>query len=155
MAICSPAATAPAMQPTAAQDCRRQYAPSIWGDFFISYESCTQEELLSMQEKAHAMKEEVRQILLAAAAASSCDDDLVQKLELVDALQRLGVDYHFKKEIDDLLLAVYGDNDGGSDDLYTASLRFYLLRKHGYAVSSGKKLFHCFIIYADTNYELL
>jgi hypothetical protein len=142
------------MQPTAAQDCRRQYAPSIWGDFFISYKPCTQEELLSMQEKAHTMKEEVRQILLAVAAASSCDDDLVQKLELVDTLQRLGVDYHFKKEIDDMLLAVYGDKDGGSDNLYTAALRFYLLRKHGYGVTSGKKLFHYFIIYADTNYEL-
>jgi hypothetical protein len=143
------------MQPTAAQDCRRQYAPSIWGEFFISYQPCTQEELLSMQEKAQAMKEEVRQILLAAAASSSSwGDDLVQKLELVDALQRLGVDYHFKKEIDDLLLAVYADEDGGSDDLYTASLRFYLLRKHGYAVTSGKKLFHYLILYSDTNYEL-
>jgi hypothetical protein len=43
-----------------------------------------------MQEKAHTMKEEVREILVAVAAASSCDDDLVQKLELVDTLQRLG-----------------------------------------------------------------
>jgi hypothetical protein len=142
------------MQPTAAQDCRRQYAPSIWGDFFISYKPCTREELLSMHEKAHTMKEKVRQILLAVAAASSCDDDLVQKLELIDTLQRLGVDYHFKKEIDDLLLAIYGDKDGGSDNLYTASLRFYLLRKQRYAVTSGKKLFHYFIVYAHTNYEL-
>lgn len=139
MAICSAAATAPATQSAAEQDCRRQYAPSVWGDFFISYEPCTTEELLSMQEKARALKEEVRRIVLAA----SNDDDLVRKLELVDALQRLGVDYHFKKEIDVLLLAVYGDEDGGSNDLYVASLRFYLLRKHGYTVSSGKK-FTCY-----------
>ncbi|RCV30091.1 hypothetical protein SETIT_6G066400v2 [Setaria italica] len=137
MAICSAAATAPVTQ-SAAEDCRRQYGPSVWGDFFISYEPCTPEELLSMQEKARALKEEVRRIVLAAAAAAAASDDhdLVRKLELVDALQRLGVDYHFKKEIDVLLLAVYGDEDGGSNDLYVASLRFYLLRKHGYIVSS-------------------
>lgn len=144
MAICSAAATAPVTQ-SAAEDCRRQYGPSVWGDFFISYEPCTPEELLSMQEKARALKEEVRRIVLAAAAAAAASDDhdLVRKLELVDALQRLGVDYHFKKEIDVLLLAVYGDEDGGSNDLYVASLRFYLLRKHGYIVSSGKK-FTCY-----------
>ncbi|CAL5004164.1 unnamed protein product [Urochloa decumbens] len=45
-------------------------------------------------------------------------------------------DYHYKKEIDELLRAVYDDKDGGSDDLYATSLRFYLLRKHGYTVSS-------------------
>jgi hypothetical protein len=36
--------------------------------------------------------------------------------------------------------AIYNDkDDGDSYDLYITSLRFYLLRKHGYAVSSGKK----------------
>jgi hypothetical protein len=143
MAICSPTDTTPAMQSSAAEeDCRRLYAPSVWGDFFISYEPCTPEELLSMQEKADALKEEVRRIVLAAAG----DDDLVRKLELVDALQRLGVDYHFKKEIDDLLLAVHGDEDGECDDVYAASLRFYLLRKHGYAVTCGEKfMFTCLV----------
>ncbi|PAN33468.2 hypothetical protein PAHAL_6G029600 [Panicum hallii] len=115
--ICSPAA--PAMpQAAAEQDCRRRYAPSVWGDFFITYQPCTPEELHSMQEKARAMKEEVRRTLLAAADASG-DDGLVRKLELVDALQWLGVDYHYKEEIDALLRAV-----------------FYLLRKHGCAVTS-------------------
>ena len=124
----------------AEQACRRQYPPSVWGDFFLTHEPCTQEELLSMQVKAQAMKEEVRRIVLAAAAS----DQLSVKLDLVDALQRLGVDYHYRKEIDDLLHAVY--NDVNRDDapasagheLYVTSLRFYLLRKHGFNVSSGK-----------------
>jgi (-)-germacrene D synthase len=102
--ICSPAA--PAIPLAAAeQDCRRRYAPSVWGDFFITYQPCTLEELHSMQEKARAMKKEVRRTLLAAADASG-DDGLVRKLELVDALQRLGVDYHYEEEIDALLRAV-------------------------------------------------
>lgn len=91
-----------------------------------------------MKEKASAKKEEVRQIVLDAASM-----DLARKLDLVDVLQRLGVDYHFKEEIDELLQSVFHDKDGGSDDLYLTSLRFYLLRKHGYAVSSGKKLILC------------
>ena len=88
----------------------------------------------------------MRRILLAAdaAAVTSGDDDLVaRKLELVDALQRLGVDYHYKEEIDALLRAVHEDHhdhgaSASSHDLYVTSLRFYLLRKHGYTVSSGK-----------------
>lgn len=88
-----------------------------------------------MEEKASAKKEEVRQIVLDAASM-----DLARKLDLVDVLQRLGVDYHFKEETDELLKSVFDDKDGGSDDLYLTSLRFYLHRKHGYAVSSGKKL---------------
>ncbi|WVZ54584.1 hypothetical protein U9M48_005358, partial [Paspalum notatum var. saurae] len=122
----------------AEQACRRQYPPSVWGDFFLTHEPCTQEELLSMQVKAQAMKEEVRRIVLAAAATAS--DQLSVKLDLVDALQRLGVDYHYRKEIDDLLRAVYDDKQqveaASADDLYVTSLRFYLLRKHGYTVSS-------------------
>ncbi|XP_062192109.1 (E)-beta-caryophyllene synthase-like [Phragmites australis] len=110
----------------------RPYTPSPWGDFFLTHQPCTPAELLSMKEKAQARKEEVRRILLDAAASS----DLARKLDLVDALQRLGVDYHYKKEIDELLRAVYDDKDGASDDLYVTSLRFYLLRKHGYTVCS-------------------
>jgi hypothetical protein len=42
------------------------------------------------------------------------------------------MDYHYKKQIDELLCSVYEDEDGGSDNLYITSLRFYLIRKHGY-----------------------
>jgi len=88
-------------------------------------------QLLSMKERAQIKEEEVRRIILEIAASSN----LAQKLELVDTL--IGVDYHYKKEINDLLCSIYNDEDGGSDDLYVTSLRFYLLRKHGYTVSAG------------------
>jgi hypothetical protein len=87
-----------------------------------------------MKERAQRKKEEVRQIILETVASSN----LIRKLELVDTLlQQIGVDYHYKEEINDLLRSVYDDKDGGSDNLYITSLRFYLLRKHGYGVSSG------------------
>ncbi|KAK3120986.1 hypothetical protein QOZ80_8BG0644380 [Eleusine coracana subsp. coracana] len=85
-----------------------------------------------MKERALAMKEKVRQTILDSTA--SCD--MIHKLELVDTLQRIGLDYHYKTEIHELLRHVYDDSDGGYDDLYVTSLRFYLLRKHGYTVSS-------------------
>ena len=84
-----------------------------------------------MKERAQIKEEEVRRIILEIVASSN----LVQKLELVDTLQRIGVDYHYKKEISDLLCSIYKDEDGGSYDLYITSLRFYLLRKHGYTIS--------------------
>ena len=92
----------------------------------LSFFYCMQ--LLSTKERAQ-IEEEVRRIILEIAASSN----LAQKLELVDTL--IGVDYHYKKEINDLLCSIYNDEDGGSDDLYITSLRFYLLRKHGYTIS--------------------
>ncbi|KAG2641123.1 (E)-beta-caryophyllene synthase-like isoform X4 [Panicum virgatum] len=114
----------------------RSYTPSIWGDFFLQHQPCTPSQLLSMEERAWSKQEEVRRILLDTIAASS--ELVVRKLELVDTLQRIGVDYHFRKEIDELLRDIHGSQrEGGHDDeLYLVSLRFYLLRKHGYNVSS-------------------
>jgi (-)-germacrene D synthase len=91
---------------------------------------------LSMKERAKVKEQQVRQIIQETMASSN----LLRKLELVDTLQRLGVDYRYYEEIDQLLRSVYDDGDkdgGGSDDLYLTSLRFYLLRKHGYTTSSG------------------
>lgn len=62
--------------------------------------------------------------------------DLPPKLELVDTLQRLGLDYHYEEEIDDLLRGIRDADDEGCD-LHTTALRFYLLRKQGYHVSPG------------------
>jgi (-)-germacrene D synthase len=102
-----------------------------------------------MKTRAHARKEAVRQRILDAASS----DSLIRKLELVDTLQRIGVDYHYEQEIDELLRQVYNDvdKDGGyDDDLYVTSLRFCLLRKHGYNVSSGKDQAQLHVCYTVT-----
>ncbi|XVE80840.1 hypothetical protein DITRI_Ditri15bG0012800 [Diplodiscus trichospermus] len=58
-----------------------------------------------------------------------------QKLHFIDAVQRLGVAYHFEKEIEEALKNIYHDrNDIESDDLYTTAVRFRLLREHGFNV---------------------
>ncbi|OEL32971.1 hypothetical protein BAE44_0006010, partial [Dichanthelium oligosanthes] len=114
----------------AEQDCRRQYTLSVWGDFFLTYQPCTTEELLSMEKKAQARKEEVRWILLDAGTS----DDLARKLDHVDELERLGVDYQYK-DTHELLCAVYHDKDGGSSDLYVTLLRFYPLHENVFQVT--------------------
>ncbi|CAN6180495.1 unnamed protein product [Urochloa humidicola] len=115
----------------------RPYTPSIWGDFFLKHQPCTPSQLLSMKESARIKQEKVRQIILDTGASSELD----RKLELVDTLQRIGVDYHYKREIDELLRDIHGtqheeEEEGCDDKLYVVSLRFYLLRKHGYNISS-------------------
>ncbi|GJN39709.1 hypothetical protein PR202_gb28844 [Eleusine coracana subsp. coracana] len=84
-----------------------------------------------MKTRADVKKEVVRWTILDAATSYG----LIQKMELIDTLQRIGVDYHYKKEIHELLRDIYYDTDGGSDDLCITSLRFYFLRKHGYKIS--------------------
>nr|QBA83585.1 terpene synthase family protein [Chrysopogon zizanioides] len=126
------ASSSPVPLVTQVQRKPQTFTPSPWGDFFLHHVPCTPSQFLSMKERAQRKKEEVRQIILENFASSN----LVRKLELVDTLQRIGVDYHYKEEIDNLLHSIFDDKDGGSDNLYITSLRFYLLRKHGYGVSS-------------------
>nr|WNI01950.1 terpene synthase [Psidium guajava] len=60
----------------------------------------------------------------------------VAKLEFIDTVQRLGLGYHFKTEIKNTLGSIYNNTEDTqlSDNLYAASLRFRLLRQHGYNV---------------------
>ena len=72
--------------------------------------------------------EEVRNMLM------TVDDCPEQKLHLIDAIQRLGLAYHFESEIDGVLQHMFhGDvvPDEEDDDVYTAALRFRLLRQQG------------------------
>ncbi|CAM0907199.1 unnamed protein product [Alopecurus aequalis] len=108
----------------------RLHHPTLWGDFFLGFKPCTPTQCQSMNNKAEVLKEEVRRTIL-----DSGSTDLRLKLELVDTLQRLGLDYHYKKEIDDFLCGIHDAGDE-AHDLHTTALRFYLLRKRGFNVSS-------------------
>lgn len=90
-----------------------------------------------LKQHVQQLKEEVRKMLVTA------DDDSVQKLHLIDAIQRLGVAYHFESEIDEALKHVFDGSvvSAEEEDVYTASLRFRLLRQQGYNASCGES-FH-------------
>ncbi|KAL6201059.1 hypothetical protein ACLB2K_024774 [Fragaria x ananassa] len=59
--------------------------------------------------------------------------DALEGLNMIDAVQRLGIDYHFQQEIDEILhnqMSIVS----ACDDLHEVALRFRLLRQHGYFV---------------------
>ncbi|KAM1525386.1 hypothetical protein ACFX1Q_010608 [Malus domestica] len=61
-------------------------------------------------------------------------ENVSQKLDLIDDIQRLGVSYHFGNEIEEILQNIHGSSYD-LDDLCTAALHFRLLRQQGYNVS--------------------
>ncbi|THG05382.1 hypothetical protein TEA_015467 [Camellia sinensis var. sinensis] len=70
----------------------------------------------------------------------AANDQPSQKLNFIDAIQRLGVCYHFESEIEAALQHIYETDydhhdDKGNDDLYTVALSFWLLRQQGYPIS--------------------
>ncbi|KAL3571175.1 hypothetical protein D5086_028424 [Populus alba] len=106
------------------------FHPSIWGDQFISHLPKDKvREAIELQE-IEKLREQFKRELLAAASNSS------QQLDLIDAIQRLGVAYHFETEIEEALQHIYNNRiDMEDDDLYNTALGFRLLRQHGYNVS--------------------
>lgn len=141
------------------------FQPSMWGDRFLDYTpdpkvSYTYDricngkyyiELLiynvridmqvieSQQEMAEELKKEINRELL-----QSLGDHkpLKEQLCLIDSIERLGVGYHFDKEILDALRRIHEMSDSSSsDDLFLTSLRFRLLRQHGFRVSCGMCIF--------------
>ena len=73
------------------------------------------------------------------ATSSSLD-----KLEMIDSMQRLGFAYHFEDEINEALKTIYNNRiqlRSGThktlEDLYAVALEFRLLRKHGYDINQG------------------
>ncbi|PRQ33701.1 putative lyase [Rosa chinensis] len=123
--------TSQAQRPNTIADVKRpsaNYTPSIWGDHFLSY--ATMEVDIKLEQHVRQLKEEVKKMLMDPLKSPS------QQLNLIDDIQRLGVSYHFKNEIDGILKQIHHNYSYGSeDDLYTTALRFRLLRQQGCNVS--------------------
>ncbi|XP_052173594.1 terpene synthase 10-like [Diospyros lotus] len=107
------------------------YQPPIWDRHYL--QSLSSEYTGDGYGKRSAeLKEAVRRMM------TEKTEDPLEKLELIDAVQRLGVSYHFRDEIRSTLELMTMNNDGGlivSDwsskgDLYAAALHFRLLRQH-------------------------
>lgn len=66
-------------------------------------------------------------------------EDPTRNLDFIDAIQRLGVSYHFEEEIEEFLQKTHANLDGfikdSANNLHEISLCFRLLRQHGYQVS--------------------
>ncbi|XP_047977602.1 (-)-germacrene D synthase-like [Salvia hispanica] len=109
------------------------YVPSVWKDHFLAYTNHVTEISATDKEMLEKQKVEVKKLL------AQTPDDSALKMELINAIQRLGVAYHFSEEIDDSLSKIHQNYDTQSskdkDNIGVLALRFRLLRQHGYRVS--------------------
>ncbi|XP_010258444.1 PREDICTED: (-)-germacrene D synthase-like [Nelumbo nucifera] len=107
------------------------FHPSIWGDRFTTY-TCDNMTLDACNKQAEGLKEEVRCMLMNSTNGPS------EILSLIDTIQRLGLAYHFEREIDEILehmlVTHVGYFNGVDDDLHTIALWFRLLRQNGYNI---------------------
>ncbi|CAN6319909.1 unnamed protein product [Urochloa humidicola] len=111
------------------------FEPCAWGDFFITYAPpLTQELEETMRMRADQLKGELRRRVFEAAGGEAMS--VADTVTLVDTLERLGIDNHFRKEIDAALRRVISSEsvDSGFSDLRVVALRFRLLRQHGFWV---------------------
>ncbi|GAB2227624.1 hypothetical protein Droror1_Dr00009450 [Drosera rotundifolia] len=137
MSLCAASSVSlPASKPDNANVIRRtgNFHPTLWGDRFSTYAG--DDKVISMwQEEADKLKVKVRKMLM---DRNSTENTRYNgKLNLIDAVQRLGLSYHFEEEINEILehIFVHGDNSIGDSDLHQTALMFRLLRQHGYRVS--------------------
>ncbi|XP_027342115.1 probable terpene synthase 2 [Abrus precatorius] len=115
-----------------------KFPPSIWGDAFLQYDSQSLEvdDNMKQQMQMQMQNEEVKKMFL-----SSSNNNILQKLNFIDSLQRLGVSYHFQHEIDKSLKQIHNTftNDNSIEEescLHCLALLFRLLRQGGYHISS-------------------
>ncbi|CAL5435373.1 unnamed protein product [Camellia sinensis] len=105
------------------------YQPPIWDYDYV--QSLNSKYVGDVYEKRAAKLKEDVKIMLEKVA----DEDPLDALEMVDDVQRLGVFYHFKDEIERVLERIYKMNDKcNNEDLHATALKFRLLRQHGYNV---------------------
>lgn len=111
------------------------YHPDLWGDRFLNYTPPDQVTQHRNEQEANELKEGVRQNLV------SVIKDPKERLVFIDAIEQLGVAYHFEEDFESILEQVYDkyhddqDKYKDNDDLHYVSLRFRLLRQHGFYVS--------------------
>ncbi|CAM0885418.1 unnamed protein product [Alopecurus aequalis] len=102
--------------------------PSLWGDFFITYE---QQPLQRYEEwmrvRADKLKAEVCKLYL------TCNN-VIEKITLVDVVQHLGINHLFEEQTNNALREI-SESEFSSSNIHEVSLRFRLLRAHGYWVS--------------------
>ena len=95
----------------------------------------------------HAKKvEEVRSVL------KEVGEDTLTALLMIDAVQRLGINYHFHGEIEAVLERLYTKFNMSDchNDLYELALGFRLLRQEGYYVSEVDFLFFSFLFFLES-----
>ncbi|KDP46452.1 hypothetical protein JCGZ_12935 [Jatropha curcas] len=108
------------------------FPPRGWGYSFAS-SSPLEAEFESYTREVEALKENVKDML------KQSTGKLIENIELINLLYRLGVSYQFRAEIEEQLshifIALPNIINDNNYDLYTSALLFQVLRQHGYKMS--------------------
>ncbi|CAI9102855.1 OLC1v1001209C1 [Oldenlandia corymbosa var. corymbosa] len=95
-------------------------------------------------EEIELLKEEVKVMI------NDASSKVEEKLKLIDTVERIGISYHFGREIEIQLKKIlahrqanYEEEFSSSYDLFTAALHFRLFRQRGFNISCG--IFHKFL----------
>ncbi|KAJ4783019.1 Pinene synthase [Rhynchospora pubera] len=102
------------------------YQPNSWD--YNSLESLKTDHLSESQVNYETVKQEVKQLI-------QKETEPAKMLRLVDAIQRLGVAYHFDGEVKEVLGSISKSESAFKDDVLSMSLHFRLLRENGFSVS--------------------
>lgn len=108
------------------------FQPCHWGDHFLNITHPHHHEAVQVQKEQEVkqLKEAVEKRLL------ETKGNPLEQLTFIDAIERLGVAYHFEEQIEEALKQVYDNfhDQCAEDDLYHVSTRFRILRQHGFLV---------------------
>ncbi|KAK7312914.1 hypothetical protein VNO77_37157 [Canavalia gladiata] len=110
------------------------FHPSIWKDYFLQYASESTEVDDNNGTHIEALIKEVSKMLV------SKIEKPLEKVHLIDSICRLGVNYHFEREIDEVLQYIHENYvENGEitleDNLCSLAVLFRLLRQQGFHVS--------------------
>ncbi|XP_073146080.1 germacrene A synthase-like isoform X2 [Henckelia pumila] len=109
-----------------------KFSPSLWGDQFLNF-TFDNEMAENHYKTIELLKDEVKTKL------TNPDSKMVDIMNLIDTLERLGVWYHFEFEIEQKLEYYFGLNTDYEDEAYdlnTVSVHFRLFRQHGFHITS-------------------
>nr|QBA83584.1 terpene synthase family protein [Chrysopogon zizanioides] len=110
------------------------FQSSVWGDYFVNYTPpASQRSEEWMRERVDELRGEVRRKFKTTMS-------MAETMVLVDTLERLAIDGHFRKDIDLALSQIHMEGKpagiSSSNKLYIVALGFRLLRQHGFWVSA-------------------
>ncbi|KAK6156766.1 hypothetical protein DH2020_011014 [Rehmannia glutinosa] len=103
------------------------YKPPLWDFDFI--------QSLSSEYKEERYLIRASELMVQVKLMLEGEMEVVQHLEFIDDLQKLGISYHFEDKIKHILNHIYHDCKNSERDLYSTALQFRLMRQHGFSIS--------------------
>ncbi|KAL6637198.1 hypothetical protein ACP70R_024770 [Stipagrostis hirtigluma subsp. patula] len=107
---------------------------SQWTGYFINPHPlpCSHQPGEAIKDRHDELVQKVRFMIR---DCTSNEEKLLQGMKIVDALERLGVGYHFEEDITMFMDVLSSAKPVRDNDLFTFALQFRLLRQHRYDVT--------------------